>query len=44
MNRNSSARKRPIEPMNVAQSKIVPWYMPQDDGRKSRCRLTTTMT
>ena len=44
MKRKSSAMKRPIEPMNIDQSKIVPWYMPQDEGRKSRERLTTMMT
>ena len=33
MKRKSSAMKRPMVPTNVAQSKIVPWYMPQDEGR-----------
>ena len=23
--------------MYIPQSQIVPWYMPHDDGRKSRC-------
>ena len=31
-------------PASVTQSQIVPWYMPQDDGMKSRCRLVTTIT
>ena len=44
MNRNMSARKSPIVPTNVAQSQIVGKYIPQDEGRKSRWRLVTTMT
>src|SRR5205085_16910 len=32
----SRKRKSPIEPRYIAQSQIVPWYMPHDDGRKSR--------
>ena len=44
MNRKSSARKRPIVPTNVATSQIVGKYIPHDEGRKSRCRLVTTMT
>ena len=44
MNRNSRQKNSPIVPMNVAQSQIVGWYMPHDDGRKSRCRLVTTIT
>src|SRR6266849_2491282 len=36
MKRNSRKMNRPIEPMNIDQSHFVPWYMPQDDGRKSR--------
>ena len=43
MNRNSRLEKRPMVPRNVAQSHTVPAYMPHDDGRKSRCRLTTMM-
>src|SRR5579885_2608365 len=43
-NRNSSARNRPIVPTKVPQSQIVGEYMPHDEGRKSRCRLVTTMT
>src|SRR5262245_34009089 len=30
--------------MNVDQSQNVGWYIPHDDGRKSRCRLVTMMT
>src|ERR1041384_6623458 len=44
MNRNSSAKKNPIVPMNIDQSHCVGWYMPHDDGKKSRCKLVTTMT
>ena len=44
MNRKSRARKRPIVPMNVAQSQTVAVYMPHDDGRKSRWRLVMTIT
>ena len=44
MNRKTSARKRPIVPANVMMSHLVPWYMPQEEGTKSRCRLTTTIT
>lgn len=44
MNRNSKARNRPIVPMYVAQSQTVPAYISHDDGRKSRCKLVTTMT
>ena len=43
-NRNSSVRNRPIVPTKVDQSQNVGWYMPHDDGRKSRCRLVTMMT
>src|SRR6266566_3518014 len=44
MNRNTRERKSPIVPIKVAQSHTVPAYMPHDDGRKSRCKLVTTMT
>ena len=30
--------------MNADQSQSVPAYMPQDEGRKSRCRLVTMIT
>jgi len=43
-NRKSSVKKRPRVPMKAAQSKRVPWYIPHDEGRKSRCRLVTIMT
>src|SRR6266568_7792117 len=44
MNRNNSEKKNPRVPINIAQSHCVGWYMPQDDGRKSRCKLVTTIT
>ena len=31
-------------PRKVDMSQNVRWYMPHDDGRKSRCRLVTMMT
>src|SRR3954471_8622721 len=43
-NRNSKQKNKPIVPMNVAQSQNVGEYMPHEDGRKSRCRLVTTIT
>ena len=43
-NRNNSVRNRPIVPRKVDQSQNVGAYMPQDEGRKSRCRLSTMMT
>src|SRR3954447_5368457 len=42
--RKSRRRKRPIEPPYIAQSQRVPWYMPHDDGRKSRCSEVGMMT
>src|SRR4029079_11090561 len=42
MNRKSSEKNSPSVPMKVAQSQIVPEYIPHEDGRKSRCRLVTT--
>src|SRR5436190_491250 len=39
-----NSENRPSVPTYVIQSHIVPAYMPQDDGRKSRLRLVTTMT
>src|ERR1022692_485047 len=42
-NRNSSVRNNPIEPTKVITSHLVGVYIPHDDGRKSRCRLVTTM-
>src|SRR5436190_23560654 len=44
INKNSSAKKKPIVPTNIAQSHCDGWYMPHDEGRKSRCRLVTTIT
>src|SRR6185436_6465349 len=44
MNRKNSVRNSPIVPMNVIQSQIVGWYIPQDEGTKSRCSDVTTMT
>src|SRR5215471_1300895 len=44
MNRNSKLKNKPIEPKSMAQSQTVPAYIPQDDGRKSRCKLVTMMT
>src|SRR5262249_40499052 len=43
MNRNMSDMKKPIVPTKVMTSKRVGEYMPQLDGRKSRCKLTTMM-
>src|SRR5262249_38076256 len=43
-NKNSSAKNSPIGPTCVAQSHTVGRYLPQADGRKSRCRLVTTIT
>src|SRR5207249_5864718 len=42
-NRNNSVRNSPIVPMKVDQSQIVGLYLPHAEGRKSRCRLVTTM-
>src|SRR5437016_4144331 len=44
MNRKKSVKKRPRVPTYVDQSQKVGWYMPHDEGRKSRCRLVTTIT
>src|SRR5947209_10521168 len=44
MNRNSRLKKSPIVPRYIDQSQNVGWYMPHDDGRKSLCRLVTTIT
>src|SRR5476649_1165778 len=43
-NRNSSDRNRPIVPRNVDQSQNVGAYRPHDEGRKSRCKLSTMIT
>src|ERR1041385_3092275 len=44
MNRNTNVRKNPNVPMNMLQSHGDGWYMPHDDGKKSRCKLVTTIT
>src|SRR5207244_13086494 len=41
--RNRRETNRPIVPRNVDQSQNVGWYIPHDEGRKSRCRLVTMM-
>src|SRR5205085_1720852 len=43
MNRKSSARNKPSVPTKVMMSHLVAWNIPQDDGRKSRCKLVTMM-
>ena len=40
----AATTNRPIVPTKVDQSQNVGAYMPHDEGRKSRCRLVTTMT
>src|SRR5258706_336921 len=42
--RRSRKRTSPIDPPYIAQSHFVPWYMPHDDGRKSRDSDTGMMT
>src|ERR1700740_711827 len=44
MNRKSRLKNNPKVPIYVAQSHWVGWYIPQDDGRKSRWRLVTENT
>ena len=44
MNRNNNVKKNPIVPTNMDQSHIVGWYKPHDEGRKSLCKLVTTIT
>src|SRR5712692_8001863 len=44
MNRQSRKRNNPMDPTNIDQSHFVPWYMPHDDGRKSRCSEVGMMT
>src|SRR5579872_565956 len=41
--RISNGRNSPIEPANVAQSQNDGLYIPHEDGRKSRCKLVTTI-
>src|SRR5256714_10296555 len=44
MNKNNSVRNSSMLPKSVAQSQIVGKNMPHADGRKSRCKLVTTIT
>src|SRR3954454_16242149 len=44
MKRQRRKRNRPIDPMYIDQSHFVLWYMPHDDGRKSRCSEVGMMT
>src|SRR5262245_23894626 len=44
MNRQSRNRNRPIDPTYIDQSHFVAWYIPHDDGRKSRCSEVGMMT
>src|SRR5262249_17949204 len=44
MNNSRRVKNRAIVPRNVVQAQTVGEYMPQDDGKKSRCRLVMTMT
>src|SRR5678809_471557 len=41
MNKNSNVKKKPIEPVYIAQSHCVGRYCPHDEGKKSRCKLVT---
>src|SRR5665213_2515309 len=43
-NKIISVKNNPTLPASVAQSQNVGRYIPQADGVKSRCKLTTTMT
>src|SRR6187200_843924 len=43
-NKNNKQKNNPSDPSKVAQSKNVGEYIPHDDGRKSRCKLVTTIT
>src|SRR5262245_30587550 len=44
MNRQRRKRNSPIEPTYIPQSHFVEWYMPHDEGRKSRCSDVGMMT
>src|SRR5213075_1838385 len=44
MKRQRRKRNSPIDPTNIDQSHFVPWYIPHDDGRKSRCSEVGMMT
>src|ERR1041385_9229047 len=43
MKRSIRKKKKPMVPKNIVKSKMVGAYMPQDEGRKSRCRLIGMM-
>src|ERR671929_1053047 len=43
MKRNIRKKKKPMVPKNMVKSKMVGAYMPQEEGRKSRCRLIGMM-
>src|SRR5262249_10343812 len=43
-NRKMRVAKSPRGPRKPAESYFVPAYIPQDEGRKSRCRLVTMIT
>ena len=44
MKRKKSIVNKPIVPKNVIRSQRVGQYIPHDEGRKSRCRLVTTIS
>src|SRR5882724_9952012 len=44
MNMKNSRVKNPMVPTKIARSHLVNQYMPHELGRKSRCRLITTIT
>src|ERR1700694_5796776 len=44
MNRKNNKVKKPMVPMKIIRSHLVNQYIPQELGRKSRCRLVTTIT
>src|SRR5690348_6761828 len=44
INRKKSNTKKPMVPISVIMSHFVHQYIPQELGRKSRLRLSTTIT
>src|SRR5258708_2399077 len=44
MKKKNSIVNRPMVPIKIIRSHLVYQYMPQELGRKSRCRLVTTIT
>src|SRR5438552_6863164 len=44
MNRKNSKVKKPIVPTKIITSHLVNQYIPQELGRKSRCKLVMTIT